>query len=132
MKFLEVGLIFNKSDVDEEKHIKENAKPLDGVVRCYTGDITSYLNGEKSNTDGYYGYGKQGFVDYDELVLSTKKNGLSFIGPKSFEEFKEKIISGEQFPISLQANLTEEKENELEREVEKPRKLTKKTFFRRK
>ncbi len=128
---LEIGLIFDINDIDEDNKIKENAKPINGIVRIYSGDINCYLNGEKSNTDGYYGYGKQGFADYDELVKNMKHDGLSFEGPQSFEEFKNAILSGENFDIALSANLIEEKVIKEEPQEEHVKKLSKRSFFRR-
>lgn len=130
---LELGLIYNKEDVDDENHIRENAEPLKGIVRCYTGDITSYLNGEKANEEGYYGYGKQGFVDYKNLVTTMRRNGIAFEGPETFDDFKEAILSGEQFDINLTASLKEPEKKEEPQVVvqDKPKKLSKIPFIRR-
>lgn len=120
---LEVGLMFHKEDVGPENTLKEGAKPLD-LVHCYTGEITSYLAGEKSNDEDFYKYSLQGFVKYDKLVSEIKKNKLEFDGPQDFEEFKARILNGENFNISLVADLRDKKEVE---KVE-PKKL-KRTFF---
>ena len=74
---LELGLVYNKADVDEENNIKENAKPIKDVVRCFTGDITSFMNGEKAN-ERNYDYNKSGFINYNEFIGKIKKEGLSF------------------------------------------------------
>ena len=122
---LKVGLVYNIEDVDTEDHIKENAKPLKGIVRCYTDGISSYLNGEKSNGEYDFTIGRQGFVDYEKLVSAMKENKVEFIGPETFEEFKKLILSGEKFDISVFANL---KENTKE---DDQKKLNKKPFFRK-
>ena len=138
---LEIGLVYKNEDVDDENKIRENAEPLDGLVHCYTGNITSYLNGEQSNEKEYYHYNIQGFVKYDTLVSKMKKNGIDFTGPEDFEDFKSSILSGEPFNISLDANLQNKEEltNEetvepvaLEQVKEEPKKLVRKPFFRKK
>ncbi len=123
---IEAGLIYKIEDVDQENNVREDAEPLNGIVRCYTGKITSYENGKKTNVDDYYGYGKQGFIDYNRLVSEMKNNGLTFNGPETFEEFKEIIKSGVLFNISLVADL-----NKKEEVKEEPKKLIKNPFFRR-
>lgn len=130
---LEVGLVYNKEDVDEENNIKENAKPIKDVVRCYTGKVTSFLNGEKSNNHEYQ-FDRQGFINYNEFISKMKKDGISFDGPETFNDFKEAILSGENFDVSLYADLRKEEEKEETKyeAKEEPKKLIKKSFFRRK
>lgn len=129
---LEIGLIYNKNDVLEENKIPKDKEPLSDIVRFSTKRPECFLNGEKSNTDDYFGYDKQGFINYNVFVKKMEKNGLEFNGPKSFEEFKELILTGEPFDINLVASLTDTKENEVIEEVkEEPKKLIKKSFFRR-
>ena len=143
---LQLGLVFNRDDVDSENHLKENAEPLKGIVRYYTGDINSYLNGEKTNKHNYV-YGKHGFAKYDQLVTGFKRNGIAFHGPETFDAFKTAILAGEKFNISLAADLEDQpvieeepKENVVEEQPEvpttpttpdKPRKLAKIPFFRK-
>lgn len=104
---LELGLIFDGKDIDENRHIDPNAEPLDGVVRYYTMEAACYLDGEKTNKfDMGQLKGRQGFINYARLLKSAQQNGLTFNGPKSFEEFKEQILVGEPFDISLTASLT--------------------------
>lgn len=105
---LEIGLLFNEKDVVDDKPVL-NAEPVNGIIHCYTGSLTSYLNGEKSNETEYYHYNTQGFVNYETLVSEMKENGLSFVGPETFDELKEKIMDGNIFDIRLDANLKEEK-----------------------
>lgn len=113
---LDLGLIFSPSDVDEKNNLKEGATPMEGVVRYYTGETTSYLDGERTNGMDYgrYGTTSQGYIGFNHLMTGIKKSGLSYTGPTSFEEFKERILNGEKFKISLFADLKpiEEKENQ--------------------
>ena len=107
-----LGLIFNSKDVDENNQRKSNAKPIPGIVRFYTGSVKSYLAGEQTNTIDYndYGIGRQSYTDYNQLLKAIQKSGLQFTGPKSFEEFQERILSGEVFDIILSANLNQKEE----------------------
>ena len=133
---LEIGLMYNAEDVDENDQIKENAKPLDGIVHCYTGNLTSYLNGEQSNERNYYTYSIQGFVKYDRLVSTMKKNGIDFVGPEKFEDFQKAVLAGEPFDISLVADINKDKKQEEDKTQEAtkdaPRRLAKIPFFRKK
>ena len=108
-----LGLVYAKSDVDEDNKIKANAKPLKDKVRFYTGSVKSFLGDEQTNTCDYYqnGINYQGYINYNKLVALAKKTGLVFTGPDSFEEFKQAILSGEVFDISLTANLQEERDD---------------------
>ena len=129
---LELGLVFNKEDIDEENKIKENAKPINNTVRCYTSNITSFLNGEKANKQEYT-YEKRGFLDYNKFIAKMKKDGISFEGPETFEDFKDAILAGETFDISLFADLKEKVENkeeqvQQEQIKEEPKKLVRKFF----
>ena len=130
---LEIGLIFKKEDVDKENHIKENAEPLKGIVRVYTGDINSYLDGKQTNEMPYI-YGKQGFANYDKIVSTMRKNGIVFNGPEKFEDFKKEILSGKQFDISLLADLNDKENKETIKEEiqqEKTKRLVKIPFFKK-
>ena len=105
-----LGLVFNKEDI-ENNNIKEGAKPLNNIVRYYTGDTDSLLNDEKTNDIEYYhfGCGRQGYIKYNELVKEIEQDGLEFNGPKTFEEFKQAILLRQPFDISIVADLKEEK-----------------------
>ncbi len=111
---LRLGLIYNGKYVDEEKHLKEEAEPLEGVVRYYTMGASCYLDGEKTNRiDMGEIRGRQGFIDYKLLIKSIEQNGLTFNGPRTFKEFKEQILIGEPFDISVRASFsTKEKETQ--------------------
>ena len=122
---LELGLVFNKEDVDDNNVVKENAKPIKDVVRCYTSGVTSFLNGEKSNEHDY-SYDRKGFINYNNFVSKMKKDGISFEGPETFDEFKESILAGETFDVSIFADL---KQKEQTQEKEEPKKLIRKPFF---
>lgn len=111
---LSLGLVFSGKDMDSDKKVKPNAEPIEGIVHYFTGDATSYLNGEKTNeVDWGYVKSRTGYIRYDILVNSAEENGLVFNGPKTFEEFKEHILVGEPFDISLTASLNpKEKETQ--------------------
>lgn len=111
-----LGLIYNVNDLDENDKIKENAKPVDGIVRFYTSNVSSYLDGEKTNKYEY-DMGRQGFIKFDKLMSNISKSGLEYTGPKSFEELKERILNEEVFDINLTASLIE-KENKQEEIME--------------
>lgn len=116
---LELGLLYNKNDVDEDKKVKANARPINNVVRFYTGEVNSYLDGERTNTWNCR-RGTQGFVDFGFLMSVLENSGLTYTGPETFEEFKGRIISGNPFEISLTANFKEKEE-----EHDKPKQLLK-------
>ncbi|MBR4671947.1 MAG: hypothetical protein IKO78_01945 [Bacilli bacterium] len=108
--FLEMGLVFPKSELGENDQILVKSEPLKGMARCYTGTVVSYLDGKEAHkySDGIYS--RDGFVDYDKFVLAMKENGVSFTGPETFEEFERRILSGEKFDVALFANLKPKKE----------------------
>ena len=111
---LSLGLVFGGKDMDSNKKVKPDAEPLEGIVRYFTGDATSYLNGEKTNeVDWGFVKSRVGYINYDILVKSAEENGLVFNGPKTFDEFKEHILVGEPFEISLTASL-KSKEQEVQ------------------
>lgn len=103
---LYLGLVYKAEDHDENGNLKSDAEPLNNIVRFYTADVNCYLGGEQTN-DYNYGrmHSRQSFIDYDLLVKTTRKNGLIFNGPETFEEFKEAIKSGEPFNINVEASL---------------------------
>ncbi len=113
-----LGLIYSADDVDEEQHIKAGAQPVNNVVRYYDAGFTSYADGKKTNERdfGEHHVTHQGYVHYDKLVKAFEGSGVEFTGPKSFKEFKEAILSGELFDISLIAEL---KKKEQERHLGK-------------
>ena len=103
---LSLGLMFDGKYVDANQHIREDAVPVEGVVRYYTGRADC-ISGDKVVNDRDKGYvsSRQGFINYGRLVSSAEKNGLVFNGPRTFEEFKEMILMGEPFDITLVAGL---------------------------
>ena len=106
---LEIGLMFKKEDVNDDNTIKENAEPIEDVVRYYTGSINSYLDYEKTNIVDFneVGFGRQGVINYNYLVNALKEAGISFEGPESFDELKERIMSGELFDVKFSVDLKE-------------------------
>ena len=128
---LELGLVYNKEDVDDDNNIKENAKPIKDVVRCYTSGVTSFLNGEKANEHDYV-YDRKGFINYNDFVSKMKKDGISFEGPETFNDFKDAILAGETFDISIYADLKQKDKKQEEAQVkEEPKKLVRKPIFKR-
>ncbi len=113
-----LGLIYNVEDIDENDKIKENAEPINGLVRFYTGPVESYLAGEKTNLHESRA-ARQGFIKFNTLMNSIEKSQLEYNGPKSFEEFKERILNNEIFEISLTASSLnrEEKTSSKQEEV---------------
>ena len=103
-----LGLVYSASDVDENNRPKENAQPVNNVVRYYDIGFNSYKDGQKTNDGedyGKYHVTHQGYVHYDKLVKAFEGSGVEFTGPKSFKEFKEAILAGELFDVSLVADL---------------------------
>ena len=103
-----LGLVYSASDVDENNKPKENAQPVNNVVRYYDIGFNSYKDGQKTNDGedyGKYHVTHQGYVHYDKLVKAFEGSGVEFTGPKSFKEFKEAILAGELFDVSLVADL---------------------------
>ena len=143
---LRLGLILNPEDVNEDTSIKEDAKPVNNYVRFYTGEQYCYLNGELTNEPGksLYEPSRQGYVSYNKLMRLLDKSGVTFNGPKSYESFKNAILEGKKFDLSITADLTKKKEQEVVEEVvyeeekekekepeEKGRSFVKKIFRRR-
>ena len=107
-----LGLIFNKEDIDENNQTRENAKPIEGIVRYYTGSVKSFQDGQQTNTIDYASYAptRQGYINFNKLISAIKRSGLSYTGPESFEEFEEQILVGEPFDITLSANFNKKEE----------------------
>ena len=108
-----LGLIYNVDDVDENKVPLKGAQPVNNIVRYYDVGFNCYSNGEKTNK---YDYGEvhptyQGYVHYDKLVKAFNNSGVLFTGPKTFNEFKEAILNGETFDISLIADIPKKEQN---------------------
>ena len=116
---LYLGLIYKAEDHDEKGILKSDAEPIKDIVRFYTADVNCYLNGKQTND---YNYGRfnsrQSFINYKMLVETTRKNGLIFNGPETFEEFEEAIKSGKTFDIKLEASLLPKNENVQEEVIQ--------------
>ena len=106
-----LGLVYKKEDVDDEFNIRPGAEPANNIVRYYSGSVTSYLDGEQSNATTYKGYGRQGFIKYNDFVTLLSRRGLNYNGPKSFKELKDAILSGETFDIELSVDLKDKSES---------------------
>lgn len=100
-----LGLIFNREDVDDNNQVKAGSNPIPNIVRYYTGNIDSSLDGKKTNIWDYTGFGRQSFISFNQLIALIQNSGLDYTGPESFEEFKQRILAGETFDILLSADL---------------------------
>ena len=107
---LRVGLVYDRQDVDDEYKPLPGREPLNGKVRYYTHEVDALLDGEKVNKEfNYYTFGRnrQGYINYGRLVSSLRHGGLIYDGPETFEELKERILSGEHFDITVTADFKE-------------------------
>ena len=112
---LRIGLIFDEKAINKDNTIKEGFKPYDGIVRYYTSSSDCFLNDKRTNLYDYYifGIGKEGFIKYNMLVSNLENQGLEFKGPKTFEEFKDAVLSRTKFDMSVYADLRNEEEKKL-------------------
>lgn len=107
---LKLGLVYNISDIDENNQVKPGSKPIKNIVRYFQGPTDSYLDGNQTNEGSFNRshWEIQGFVNYNKLVSTIKKGGLSFTGPDSFEEFKEAITNNKLFDCIISCYLDNE------------------------
>jgi len=108
--YLLLGLVYDKDSLNEDNSFKTNAKPYNNIVRYYTGSVKSYQGQDQTNElDWYrYGFNRQGYIKFDELVKSIKQEGLIYNGPETFEEFRDLVLSKNPFEVSYTANLKQE------------------------
>lgn len=114
--YLRLGLVFHDRYVDSNGTLTPDAVPLEGIVRYDTASVTGYLYGKKTNENDYGEYGTytyNGYIAYDDMVKSFAKQGLTFHGPETFEDFKRRVMNGQKFPTTVSANLGLEKEMQL-------------------
>ena len=102
---LRIGLIFNKSDLDKKKQVKENVNPYDGIVYFVAEDARCYLNNKQINKLPSC-LSEDGIISYDYLIKAIKESGLDYECPDTFEEFKEALISGKTFNDRITADFT--------------------------
>lgn len=109
-----LGLLFSGKELDENQKLKDDAEPINGIVCYHSSKSTCYLDGEEVKTiDWGIIKATDGFINYDLFVKSVEENGLVLNGPKTFEEFKEYILVGEPFNITISASLNpKEKETQ--------------------
>ena len=102
-----LGLVYKIKDVDENFNLKEGAQPIYDRVRFCTNGVTTYLDGKITNdmdiNDHLISF--QGFLKYSEFIKYVNDNGLTFEGPNSFEELRDKILNKEQLDIGVSAKL---------------------------
>ena len=108
-----LGLIYSAEDVDEEKHVRAGAKPANNIVRYYDMGFNCYADGQKTNERDYgeHHVTHQGYVHYDKLVKAFEGSGVEFTGPKTFEEFKKAIQSGQPFDVSIIADFKKKEQS---------------------
>ena len=100
---LVVGLVYNNLN---------NKEPLDNIVYYYTGNSNCYLGQEKTNIYNCgNGIGRQGYFNYDELIKLIENEGIIFNGPKSFDDFKESILSKKKININVSFDFREIEDN---------------------
>lgn len=124
---LELGIIYDINDVNEDNTIKENKEPIQDIVRVYNGTIMPLLNNEQTN-DFDYGdtcFGVEDYVRFDTLKKLIDESGLSYVGPRTFNELKDRIQSGEKFNVNVTANLVG-KEIEIQKAPKEEKKQTSK------
>ena len=131
---LQLGLIYNKKDVEKDNCIKEGVEPYEGIVYYKASNVNCYLNDKKQNKYDIT-YAKDGIINYEYLIKSLKNDGLEYDSPDTFEEFKNAIISGKKFNTKLTANIpTHQNEQELEEQptnlIQKSKAKIKRLFTR--
>lgn len=104
-----MALIFRREDVDDNNQIKANAKPINGIVRFYTGSARSYLAEKQTNKADYYTYGGgyHGYLDYNQFVAAMVQEGIELIGPQSFDEFQTAMMAGEKCDVTIASDFIE-------------------------
>lgn len=121
-----IGIIYSKNTLGDNNQILPTSKYLNDKVRYYTDAVEAYKDGilikriESHEMTGY-----QGFIDYNKLIKTTKKEGITLIGPNSFEELKELITNNKQEKISLVVDFKREldKQEKIAKE-EAPKEIT--------
>lgn len=112
-----LGVLFDGDDVNPDETIKEGAHPVNDLVHFYTGEIDSYLDGDKTNTEDFskYHYQSQSFLRFSHLLSEAKKNGIKYDGPESFDELVASVKSRQENDINLSLSLVEDKPMSLKR-----------------
>ena len=112
---LSAGLVYDAKDIEDGKRIKMNARPYDNIACFKIASISSYLNGEQSNTYDYtetYGFYRI-LVPYDKAIRELREHGLTVEGPESFEDLKNAILYGQDFDIDISMDLSLDHEKKL-------------------
>ena len=103
---LNLGIVYNITDIDENNKPVIGAKPIDNLVRIYTDTTRAYLDNEEVShkLDSEY-FGSQGFIDFDLLINTLKKEGLSYNGPESYDELKYRVLCNQKVNATIKAEL---------------------------
>ncbi|MBQ3297546.1 MAG: hypothetical protein IJG97_01935 [Bacilli bacterium] len=114
-----LGLIYETSELDENGQITAKSKPVKNVVRYYTGPITCLLDGEKANDYDYDRniYRSQGVLKYNKFISGSRDDGFIVDAPRSFEQFKRAILSGEPFDINISAKFKTKEKSDVKQFV---------------
>lgn len=105
---IDMGLVYYKDDVDDKNHIIGHAKPINNIVYFNASKIDSYLDNKQTNKYNYCEhYLANGFVNYNEFPELMDKEGLMVSAPKTFNDFRDAVLSGEKFDITVEADLRE-------------------------
>ena len=106
------GLIYSKDQVNDDDSLKENAIPVDEIVRFKTTRIDSFTDGKKSNEeDSLNGHEYSGYAYYEDFINAMMNAGLVVDGPKTFYQLKYAILNKDPFDVSIIANLPKKEEN---------------------
>lgn len=122
-----MGIIYNQNTLGNNNQILPTSKYLNDKVRYYTDAVEAYKDGVLVATiqsNEMMGY--QGFTDYNKLVKSCKKEGITLMGPNSFEELKDIVTNNRQEKISLLVDFKKEldKTEEVNKEIEVSQEIT--------
>ncbi|MBP5683774.1 MAG: hypothetical protein J6X02_00780 [Bacilli bacterium] len=101
-----IGLMYNPDDYEKNGQSIEGLIPSD-TVRVLSKELCGYLNDEKLKLDEFWDstLAFNLYVNYNDLVEELTKEGVPYNGPKSFDELKEKITTGEPFEIKTYIDL---------------------------
>ena len=90
-----LGLIYETSELDENGQITAKSKPVKNVVRYYTGPITCF----------------------NKFISGSRDDGFIVDAPRSFEQFKRAILSGEPFDINISAKFKTKEKSDVKKFV---------------
>ena len=129
-----VGLMYNPKDYEKNGNSFEGLTPYN-TIRVFSKELCGNINGKKLSLDKTWNSILQfsGYAEYDELVKTLNEEGIPFNGPKSFEELKTKITTGEPFEIKAYVDLRKKEVTSEEPKLEQvePALTRKRCLFKR-